>query len=46
MTGAMSRDEKTGAVLHDQEKCVGCWMCVMVCPFGVTKPDHEKHKIA
>ena len=20
--------------LHDQQKCVGCWMCVMVCPFG------------
>jgi len=45
MTGAMERDPKTGAVLHDEEKCVGCWMCVMVCPFGVTRPDHEKHKI-
>lgn len=46
MTGAMSRDPNTGAVLHDEEKCVGCWMCVMVCPFGVTRPDHDKHKIA
>ena len=46
MTGAMSRDPVTGAVLHDEEKCVGCWMCVMVCPFGVTRPDHQKHKIA
>jgi anaerobic carbon-monoxide dehydrogenase iron sulfur subunit len=45
MTGAMERDPKTGAVLHDEERCVGCWMCVMVCPFGVTRPDHEKHKI-
>jgi carbon-monoxide dehydrogenase iron sulfur subunit len=34
MTGAMHRDEETGAVLCDEDKCVGCWMCVMVCPFG------------
>jgi len=34
MTGAMHRDEETGAVLCDQDKCVGCWMCIMVCPVG------------
>jgi carbon-monoxide dehydrogenase iron sulfur subunit len=34
MTGAMHRDDETGAVLCDEEKCVGCWMCIMVCPFG------------
>jgi len=37
ITGAMSRDPRTGAVLCDQEKCVGCWMCIMVCPFGAIK---------
>ena len=26
--------EETGAVLCDEDKCVGCWMCVMVCSFG------------
>jgi anaerobic carbon-monoxide dehydrogenase iron sulfur subunit len=34
MTGAMHRDAETGAVLCDAEKCVGCWMCIMVCPVG------------
>ena len=38
MTGAMHRDEKTGAVLSDPEKCVGCWMCIMVCPVGAISP--------
>jgi carbon-monoxide dehydrogenase iron sulfur subunit len=27
-------DEATGKVVHNQEKCIGCWTCVMVCPFG------------
>ncbi len=34
MSGALQRDPETGLVRHDPEKCVGCWMCVMVCPFG------------
>jgi carbon-monoxide dehydrogenase iron sulfur subunit len=37
ITGAMYRDEKTGAVLCEQDKCVGCWMCIMVCPLGVIR---------
>jgi carbon-monoxide dehydrogenase iron sulfur subunit len=46
LTGAMYRDEKTQAVLCNKEKCVGCWMCVMVCPFGVIKIDPENKRIA
>jgi carbon-monoxide dehydrogenase iron sulfur subunit len=42
MTGAMHRDEKTGAVLCDQDKCVGCWMCIMVCPVGAIRRGKEK----
>lgn len=34
MSGALSKDKETGATIHDKDKCVGCWMCVMVCPFG------------
>ncbi len=43
MSGALSKDEKTGATLHDKEKCIGCWMCVMVCPFGAIVRDIENH---
>ncbi|MFH2121289.1 MAG: 4Fe-4S dicluster domain-containing protein [Pseudomonadota bacterium] len=45
MTGAMYLDERTGVVLNRQEKCVGCWMCVMVCPYGVIIPN-EAQKVA
>ncbi len=37
-SGAMFRDPQTGKVLIEQHKCVGCWMCVMVCPFGAVFP--------
>lgn len=37
MTGAMARDPKTGAVLCDTQRCVGCWMCIMVCPVGAIR---------
>ena len=43
MSGALSKDKETGATLHDKEKCVGCWMCVMVCPFGAIAQDIENH---
>lgn len=46
ITGAMKRDKKTGAVSHDHEKCVGCWMCVMSCPFGVILMDTKEKKVA
>ncbi|AGL03241.1 4Fe-4S dicluster domain-containing protein [Desulfoscipio gibsoniae] len=39
MVGCISRDPKTGLVLHDSKRCVGCWMCVMVCPYGAVKRD-------
>jgi carbon-monoxide dehydrogenase iron sulfur subunit len=43
MSGALSKDKKSGATLHDKDKCVGCWMCVMSCPFGAIVTDVENH---
>ena len=34
IAGAMRRDPKTGAVVCDEERCVGCWSCIMVCRAG------------
>ena len=41
---ALSYDAKTGRVLHDKDKCTGCWMCVMVCPYGAIR-DNKKLKV-
>lgn len=46
ITGAMHKDPETGAVLHNKEQCVGCWMCVMVCPYGGIQRDERTKKAA
>lgn len=45
MTGAMYRDEE-GVVRCDEEKCVGCWMCIMSCPFGAVTREKGEKKVA
>ena len=45
-TGAMHRDEETGMVLYDANMCVGCWTCIMVCPFGAIRCRVEGSKTA
>lgn len=34
-TGALYRDERTGAVLVRGEMCVACAICAGACPFGM-----------
>ncbi|MCL5265863.1 MAG: 4Fe-4S dicluster domain-containing protein [Chloroflexi bacterium] len=45
LTGAMHRDPGSGVVKHDPDRCVGCWTCVLVCPFGVLVRDVANHRI-
>jgi len=40
-TRAMSRDEKTGAMVVNRDLCVGCRMCMIVCPFEGVSLDTE-----
>ena len=43
---AVYKDHETGFVEHDEERCIHCNMCVMVCPFGAVKhtgcPDSDE----
>ncbi len=32
--GAITKDQTSGVVKVSREKCVGCKMCVLACPFG------------
>ena len=41
-TGAMQRDTETGCTFISVDKCIACWMCVMMCPFGAIAPAAEK----
>lgn len=41
MTGCRLRDV-SGWVTTDYGRCVGCWMCVMTCPFGAIEAVHEE----
>ncbi|MGK2860064.1 MAG: DmsC/YnfH family molybdoenzyme membrane anchor subunit [Thermoanaerobaculia bacterium] len=39
---AYDRDEKTGAVLLDPEKCIGCRYCSWVCPYDAPRFDTDR----
>lgn len=44
-SGALKKDAATGVVIHDRDKCIGCYMCAMVCPYGAVIPDRNKKAI-
>lgn len=44
LTGALTRDV-TGVVIVDEERCVGCWTCLLVCPLAVIRQDTRQRKV-
>jgi carbon-monoxide dehydrogenase iron sulfur subunit len=45
LTGAMCRDPVTGMISVDVEKCVGCWTCMVGCPYGALSRDMNNKTI-
>ncbi len=39
LTGALHRDPESGTVTTDTDRCIGCWTCILTCPFGAIRPD-------
>jgi Fe-S-cluster-containing dehydrogenase component len=42
---AISRDEKSGAVVVAEELCLGCKMCVLTCPFGGPRVSRDTGRV-
>jgi anaerobic carbon-monoxide dehydrogenase iron sulfur subunit len=41
MAAALLWDKEKQMVTHDDKRCVGCWMCVMVCPYAAIRPNKK-----
>ena len=45
LTGAMNKDPVTGIIAVDQDRCIGCWTCIVACPYGTLARDISSHTI-
>lgn len=45
LTGALRKDSVTGIVTVDENKCIGCWTCVLACPFAAIVRDTQRGQI-
>jgi carbon-monoxide dehydrogenase iron sulfur subunit len=36
---------KDGVITIDTDRCVGCFTCVLVCPYGAVMPSDDQHAI-
>lgn len=45
LTGALARDPVSSLVEVDEERCIGCWTCVLVCPLGAIRQDTRQKKV-
>lgn len=45
ISGALYKDPESGRVIHDKNKCVGCYSCVLTCPYGNIFIDNENRKV-
>jgi len=45
LTGALQRESGSGVVAVDEERCIGCWTCILVCPFAAIQQDTKRWRI-
>ncbi len=45
LVGAISKDEKLRRTQIDYDKCIGCRMCIIACPFGVVVFDSMSNSV-
>ncbi len=41
-TGAITKEDRTGAVIVNKELCIGCHSCALACPFGVPRYGQDE----
>ena len=46
ITGAMHKDPETGVVINDTDRCVGCWTCILACPYGAIVRGEDGKRVA
>jgi carbon-monoxide dehydrogenase iron sulfur subunit len=44
--GALEQDVDTGLIVWEEGKCLGCWSCILACPYGAIRKDTSRGKIA
>jgi carbon-monoxide dehydrogenase iron sulfur subunit len=45
LTGALTRDPESRLVKVDEERCIGCWTCLLACPLGAIRQDNRQEKV-
>ena len=45
ISGALIKNSETGIIEYNKDKCIGCWMCVMACPYGAIRPIPKTKKV-
>ncbi len=39
LTGAMHKESTDDKIAVDRERCIGCWTCIVACPYGALSRD-------
>lgn len=45
LTGALTRDPLSSLVKVDEERCISCWTCLLVCPLAALRQDDKQKSV-